>query len=98
MVDRSKFSPLDKAKHMMTEFALRPTVQRTFKLICQPFVSREERERTIVGQKVRTFKLRGSEFSTLTLPRLQLRGMCLIELTEGRCVRECERLLGHDRK
>ncbi len=60
----------------------------------QPFVSKEERERTIVGKKSHTFSLKGSEFTTLSLPRLQLRAIALMELTEREgCARECEELL-----
>ena len=89
-MDRSKLSNLDRAKHMMWEVASRPSIQRKVKLLCTPFVSQEERERSILGQKTHTFKLKGLEFTTLSLPRLQLKGLSLVE---GCYASECEKLL-----
>lgn len=73
---------------------MRPALQRTFKLVCQPFLSQEESERSVLGQKSHTIRLKGSEFTTLSLPRLQLRGMAVIELlNDGWYAKECENLL-----
>ena len=92
-LDRSKLSELDRAKHTMSEWAARPALQRTFKLLCQPFLSSEELGRSVLGQKSHTFKLKGSEFNTLSLPRLQLRGVALMELSSRGYGMECESLL-----
>ncbi len=86
-------SDLDRARHTMSEWASRPALQRTFKLLCQPFLSSEELERSVLGQKSHDFKLKGSEFTTLSLPRLQLRGVALMELTLSGYTKECESLL-----
>ena len=77
----------------MCEWATRPALQRTFKLLCQPFLSAGETERSILGEKSHTFKLKGSEFSTLSLPRLQLRGVALLELNSREYSHECNTLL-----
>ena len=95
MADKSKLSDLDKAKLLVSVWALRPALQRTFKLVCQPFLSQSEAEKSVLGQRSHSIRLKGSEFTTLSLPRLQLRGMAVIELSNDgwHYVKECENLL-----
>ena len=83
-----------KAKQLLEEWVTRPQIQRCFKLLCQPFVSQAERDRSIIGTKSDNIKLKGVEFSTLALPRLQLRATAVMEVVETEtCVEECKKLL-----
>lgn len=79
----ANLSDLDRVRNTMCCWANSPSLQRTFKIVCQPFLSREEMERSVLGQRSHTFRMKGSEFSTLSLPRLQLRGVFLIDLSKG---------------
>ena len=91
---RTNVSDSDRAKEAMAGWAASPSLQRTLKLVCQPFLSREEAERSVLGQRSHAFRTKGSEFTTLSLPRLQLRGMAVVELeVGGRCARECKHLM-----
>jgi hypothetical protein len=62
---------------MVAELATRPSLHRALKVYCRPFVSGAELQECVLGhrQQVR----RG--FNTLTLPRLQLRAVAVLELT-----------------
>lgn len=95
VVDKCKLSELDKAKHTLREWAQSPKRLRSFKLICQPFASKEELERSVIGENSRRVNtLMKTELEVLSLPRLQLRGIARLELSSnGGYVRECARLL-----
>jgi len=83
-----------RAEQLLEEWVTRPQTQRCFKLLCQPFVSQAERDRSIIGIKADNIKVKGLEFSTLALPRLQLRATSIMELLETEsCVEECRKLL-----
>ncbi len=84
----------DKAKQLLHQWATRPCTLRHFKLLCQPFVSQAEKEKSVVGVKSDSIKLKGMEFSSLALPRLQLRAVTVLELEDTEaCVEEVKSLL-----
>ena len=64
---------------MMAELATRPSLHRAIKVYCQPFVSPAELQENVLGQKQ---QLRRG-FNTLSLPRLQLRTVAILELTNN---------------
>lgn len=64
---------------MISKLASRLSIQRLLKVYCQPFVSQTEQQEGVVGcrQQVR----RG--YSSLSLPRLQLRCVAMMEVTSS---------------
>ena len=63
---------------MMVELATRASLHRAIKIYCQPFVSPAELHECVLGHKQQV--RRG--FNTLSLPRLQLRAVAVLELTK----------------
>ena len=63
---------------MMAELATRPSLHRVIKVYCQPFVSPAELQECVLGHRQ---QLRRG-FNTLSLPRLQLRAVAILELTK----------------
>ena len=64
---------------MMAELATRPSLHRSLKVYCRPFVSPAELQECVLGRKQ---QLRRG-FNTLSLPRLQLRAVAILELTNN---------------
>ena len=91
----SRLSPLDQAKNKLTDVATHHRLQRPIKLYCQPFVSQAELKECVLGQKSRTVRLKklDQQYSTLVLPRLQLRPIAMLDLEGQSCVSECETIL-----
>ena len=63
----------------MADLVTRPSLHRALKIYCQPFVSTMELQECVLGHKQ---QLRRG-FNTLSLPRLQLRAVAILELTGG---------------
>ena len=63
----------------MADLASRFSLYRALKIYCQPFVSSTEVQECVLGRKQ---QLRRG-FNTLSLPRLQLRAVAILELTRG---------------
>ena len=83
----------DKAKCLLHKWVTRPHTLRYFKILCQPFVSKAEKERSIIGVKSDNIRVKGLEFSTLVLPRLQLRAVAVMELDSEGYIEDCRKLL-----
>ena len=66
-----------RGKVMITELATRLSLHRALKVYCQPFVSSAELTECVLGHRR---QLRRG-FTTLSLPRLQLRAVAILELT-----------------
>lgn len=62
---------------MVVELSTRPSLHRALKVYCQPFVSPAALQECVLGQRQQV--RRG--FNTLSLPRLQLRALAVLELT-----------------
>ena len=62
---------------MLSEFVARSSVHRALKIYCQPFVSSAELQECVLGHKHQV----RMGYNTLSLPRLQLRAMAVLELT-----------------
>ena len=83
----------DKAKCLLHKWVTRPHILRYFKILCQPIVIQAEKERSIIGVKSDSIRMKGLEFSTLALPRLQLRVVAVMELDLEGYIEECRKLL-----
>ena len=62
---------------MVAELSTRPSLHRALKVYCQPFVSPAALQECVLGQRQQV-RMR---FNTLSLPRLQLRALAVLELT-----------------
>lgn len=86
-------SPLSQAERKLQAIATSSSLQLPIKLYCQPFLSKAELGEGVLGAKTRAITVKDQRFTTLALPRLQLRALAVAPLEGVSCVSETMRLL-----